>query len=186
MKRESMKSAYYIILVTVLLASCSTAPLENSINTAIAQTQAAQPTSTPIPTNTPFPTTTPTHVPTPTVTLAPATSCSPDFHLVDIVSASGKGVFVTVNCAESDPNNFLDIQVILPSGTTRSMVEDTLQYIHKVAKVYGLDVNDIDEVYLLATSDCTGNFVTSREVSGFCIAVGKESTIIAFLETPKK
>jgi hypothetical protein len=62
-----MKSAFYLILVAVLLVSCSTAPSENSINTAIAQTQESQATSIPIPTNTPFP----TYTAFPTYTLQP-------------------------------------------------------------------------------------------------------------------
>lgn len=50
-----MKPTYYLFLIAVLLASCSTAPSGDAIQTAIAQTQVAQPTNTlvPIPTATP-------------------------------------------------------------------------------------------------------------------------------------
>ena len=48
-----------LVLFLVLLASCTTAPSENAIQTAIAQTQIARPTHTPFQTRTPFPTKTP-------------------------------------------------------------------------------------------------------------------------------
>ena len=41
-----MKSVYYLVLIAVLLVSCSTAPSGGAIQTAIAQTQIAQPTNT--------------------------------------------------------------------------------------------------------------------------------------------
>jgi hypothetical protein len=56
-----MKSVYYLVLIAVLLVSCSTALSGGAIQTAIAQTQIAQPTNTlvPIPTATLEPTITP-------------------------------------------------------------------------------------------------------------------------------
>jgi hypothetical protein len=59
-----MKTVYYLVLIAVLLASCSVAPSENKIQTAIAQTQTALPSPTIIPTSTTIPT--PTEIPTPT------------------------------------------------------------------------------------------------------------------------
>ena len=52
-----MKPVYYLALFTILLASCSSAPSGNAVQTAIAQTQAVLPTNTsvPIPTGTPTP-----------------------------------------------------------------------------------------------------------------------------------
>jgi hypothetical protein len=47
-----MKSTYCLVLIVILLASCSTAPSADTVQTAIAQTQIAQPTSTTIPTPT--------------------------------------------------------------------------------------------------------------------------------------
>jgi hypothetical protein len=41
MEGESMKTVYYLVLIAVLLASCSSAPPVNAIQTAIAQTQSA-------------------------------------------------------------------------------------------------------------------------------------------------
>jgi hypothetical protein len=57
-----MRSVFYLLILALLLASCSTAPSENAVQTAIAQTQIAQPTETP----TPLPPT-PTTIPTATV-----------------------------------------------------------------------------------------------------------------------
>jgi hypothetical protein len=53
-----MKPAYCLVLIVVTLASCSSAPSKNTVQTAIAQTQTAQPTSTSIPTTTVLPTST--------------------------------------------------------------------------------------------------------------------------------
>jgi prolyl-tRNA editing enzyme YbaK/EbsC (Cys-tRNA(Pro) deacylase) len=64
------------------------------------------------------------------------------------------------------------------------MVDEALQYVHQVAVKGGWDVNDVDVIFQLETSDCAKTLVTSREVSGFCIAVGQESSVIALLETP--
>ena len=62
-----MKPIYILVLIALLLLSCSSAPSGNSIQTAIAQTQAAQATSTWIPTNTPYS----TYTPFPTYTQLP-------------------------------------------------------------------------------------------------------------------
>jgi hypothetical protein len=48
-----MKSVYCLVLIAVLHASCTSPPSGNAVQTAIAQTQIAQPTSTPPPTLTP-------------------------------------------------------------------------------------------------------------------------------------
>jgi hypothetical protein len=70
-----MKPVYFLFLVAVLLASCSSAPSGDAVQTAIAQTQIAQPTNTlvPIPTNTPTPepTSTPTPIPLSELDLEP-------------------------------------------------------------------------------------------------------------------
>jgi hypothetical protein len=186
-----MKSAYYLILVAVLLASCSTAPSVNTVQTAIAETQAAQPTPTPIPTNTPyptytpFPTVTPTQPPSSTVTTTPATSCSPQpLHLIDIVPSSGKGVFETVDCSKSDPDKIQDIMVTIPTGTPNTMINEAMLYVYVDAMNGGWDRDDVYNVIQLMTSDCTGKIVKSGTVSGFCIAVGQESKIYTFLEIP--
>jgi PBP1b-binding outer membrane lipoprotein LpoB len=52
-----MKSLYCLVLFTILVASCSSAPSGNAIQTAIAQTQAVQPTTAlpPSPTDTSIP-----------------------------------------------------------------------------------------------------------------------------------
>ena len=69
------------LIVSILIVSCS--PSEESISTAIAQTQAANPTSTPAPTETPLPTPTitetplPTDTPTPTETPTPTATLTP-------------------------------------------------------------------------------------------------------------
>jgi len=47
-----MRLAYYLILLAVLLASCTSTPSVNAVQTAIAQTQIALPISTTIPTPT--------------------------------------------------------------------------------------------------------------------------------------
>jgi hypothetical protein len=91
-----MKSVYYLVLIAVLLASCSTAPSENTIQTAIAQTQIAQPTNT----LTPSPTVTPTTEPTNTPTQIPLSNINLD----DILIKPGD----------------------LPAGFTGGQIDDTL------------------------------------------------------------
>jgi hypothetical protein len=54
-----MKSLYCLVVFAVLLGSCSTVPSGNVVQTAIAQTQIAQPILTPIPSPTEIPTPTP-------------------------------------------------------------------------------------------------------------------------------
>jgi hypothetical protein len=75
-----MRSVYYLVLFATLIASCSTAPSESLINTAVAQTIAAQITSTntvapatntPEPSLTPPNTSLPTQKPTNTSTVTP-------------------------------------------------------------------------------------------------------------------
>jgi hypothetical protein len=68
-----MRSIYYLVIVAWIFTSCSSVPSVNSVQTAIAETQFAQPTdtSTPIPTATPIPSATPTPVPTGTSTPIP-------------------------------------------------------------------------------------------------------------------
>ena len=76
MKGESMKSVYSLILFAVFLASCSTTPSGNVIGTAVAQTLAAQITST----NTNVPATNtpePTLIPSITNTLQPTKTNTP-------------------------------------------------------------------------------------------------------------
>jgi hypothetical protein len=78
MKGDNMKSVYYLVVLAILLASCSTAPPEGAINTAVAQTIAAQPTSTTPPdTDTPEPTVTNTLLPTETSTPKPTNTKVP-------------------------------------------------------------------------------------------------------------
>lgn len=52
-----MKTIYHFIFIAILLTSCSSTPSGDAVQTAIAQTQIAQPTTTlvPIPTDTPTP-----------------------------------------------------------------------------------------------------------------------------------
>ena len=174
------------------MAACSSAPSANTVQTAIAETQAAQPSSTPIPTNTPSPTNTPlptptaTQVPSPSQTLAPATSCTPVYlYLIDIEPTSGKGVFVTVDCSESNPDNLQDIILILPVGTPNSMIDEAMDYIFLSAVLGGWDIDDVATIYNLVSKDCAKELITSNELSGICIPVGQESTITSFLEIPK-
>jgi hypothetical protein len=65
--REKMKTAYYLVLIIILLASCSSSPSGNAIQTAIAQTQIARPTTTVVPsptsTSTPEPISISTSIP---------------------------------------------------------------------------------------------------------------------------
>ena len=67
MMEGKMKSTYYLVLIAILLASCSSAPSPDAVQTAIAQTQIAQPANTlipsPIATSTPEFTSTPTPIP---------------------------------------------------------------------------------------------------------------------------
>jgi hypothetical protein len=77
MKGVNMKSVYFLVLIAVLLASCSSAPSGNAVQTAIAQTIAAYsptPTNTLVPTLPPSPTDTPnpTRTSIPTLTPLPA------------------------------------------------------------------------------------------------------------------
>lgn len=181
-----MKLLYCLVLFAILVASCSSEPSENAIQTAVAATVAAQPTSTPIPTNTPLPTntpiltTTPTLVPPPTNTLAPEPSCSEEWHLVDIVPASGKGVFVTSTCSDTVPHNLIGINLIIPTGTPDTMVDDGFQYVRIVASMWGWDLDDIDTIFQLKAKECTAEFVTSGEIIGFCMVVGQESKIYSW------
>jgi hypothetical protein len=50
-----MKSIFIVLIISILIISCSNPPSENIIQTAIAQTQASFPSPTSIPTNTPIP-----------------------------------------------------------------------------------------------------------------------------------
>ena len=59
MREKKMKTAYCLVTIAFLLASCSSSPSGDAIQTAIVQTQTAQPTSTIVPTDTPEPTNTP-------------------------------------------------------------------------------------------------------------------------------
>lgn len=76
-----MKKYWILFVLFILLTSCSSVPGDETIQTAIAQTSAAdvlveeilepEPTETTIPTNTPYPTYTPYPTPTPPPTLTP-------------------------------------------------------------------------------------------------------------------
>jgi hypothetical protein len=61
-----MKKTTLLICALLVLVSCSNAPSQDAIQTAIAKTQEALPTSTSLPTNTPTPIPSPTLVPTET------------------------------------------------------------------------------------------------------------------------
>jgi hypothetical protein len=186
-----MKSIYSLLFFAALLASCSSAPSGDAIQTAIAQTQLAQPTSTPIPTNTPyptytpFPTVSPTKVPIPTVTLAPATSCTEEnFKLIDIDPASGLGVFVNISCSEKDPSSLFSVMVIVPVGAPSYMVDDAMIYLYGVVSQGGWDVDDFMAVYHLETRGCSVELATSGKINGFCIASGKTTTITSYVTIP--
>ncbi len=64
-----MKRIIFGILIITTLSACG--PSDADIAAAIAETEAAKPTSTPIPTDTPMPTNTPTQIPPPTNTPTP-------------------------------------------------------------------------------------------------------------------
>lgn len=183
-----------IFVISLIISGCSQAPSESTINTATAQTKAAQPTSTPTntpsptntpyPTDTPFPTETQTLLLTHTVSLVQETSCNPDVHLVDIVPANGKGVFVLVKCFESNPNRIQSLMIIVPEGTPSTMIDEAMLYVYLVTMKGGWDVNDVDVVFQHETSDCNENLVTSRDVSGICMPVENGDKILSFFETP--
>jgi len=71
-----MKKLLLVLFIAIILGAC--APSESAVNTAIAQTQAANPT----PTFTPKPTFTPTPTITPTIT--PSPSPTPDLRVIKI------------------------------------------------------------------------------------------------------
>jgi len=81
------KTAVHItaILVITVLAGCTAAPSESSIQTAIAQTKAAEATATPLPSSTPQPTATHTQTVAPSETPTPTHTASPtsDIRIID-------------------------------------------------------------------------------------------------------
>ena len=87
------------IIVSLLIVSCS--PSEESISTAIAQTQAANPTNTPEPSDTPQPTPTftethlPTDTPTPSLTPTPTSTLTPTPDIRVIAETSDKFMIQT-------------------------------------------------------------------------------------------
>jgi hypothetical protein len=101
-----MKPIYFLILSAVLLASCSSAPSANTVQTAIAETQAAQPAqqepiSSPValkPKDTTIPTVPPKPTATkePTATEVPTVVPSPTYSQpVVLIEFSGTGATVT-------------------------------------------------------------------------------------------
>jgi hypothetical protein len=74
---EGKMKRLFFCIVLLVLAACSAQPSQDSIQTAIAQTQEANPTYTPLP-----PTETPTEIPTQTPTITP--SPTPDLRVIDI------------------------------------------------------------------------------------------------------
>jgi len=166
-------------MLFVLLASCSSTPSVDTVATSVAGTVSAQPTSTPIPTNTPVFTTVPSLAPSITNTRTTEINCSEDYHLVDVIPGSGKGILVTCNC--SGPRNLIGINLIIPTETPDTMVDDGFRYVQSVASLWGWDLDDIDTIFRLKTKECTTEFVTSGEISGFCMVVGQESTVYSWI-----
>jgi len=78
------KLCLLIVLISILLSGCSAQPSENQIQTAIAQTQAANPTATVTATNVPTLTATPTETATPTLvpTDTPTPTATPDLRII--------------------------------------------------------------------------------------------------------
>lgn len=113
-----------IIIIAIANSSCS--PSENSINTAIAQTQAANPTTTTVPTDTPeltyTPTATalPTDTPTPTETPTGAPTPTP--------FGGGQGNIAFISCSCESEINFhpekYDIFTIKPDGSGLQLLID--------------------------------------------------------------
>lgn len=85
-KSSSISCASFILIVAQLLAACT--PSTAAVETAIAETQAAQPTATLTPTAIPSPTVTLTPIPSPTVTLAPSPTVTPTIDPCPIVDAT--------------------------------------------------------------------------------------------------
>lgn len=174
-----------IISLALLLSSCSSPPSENTIQTAIAETQLAQPTLapsstfTPDPTNTPPPTSTITPEPSPTVTAIQKFICKPDFHLVDIVQ-SGLGVIIEVKCSETNPEELFDISILLPAGTTKTMEDDVKQYMHQALGPYDWNLNDLDNIFQQLIDDCNVKVIILGEITGLCVMSETQTKVIAF------
>lgn len=73
-----------LFLVVVFLAGCTAAPSEGAVQTAIAQTQLADPSATPLPSPTATLEPTSTHTPTPLLTETPTPTPTPDLRIIDV------------------------------------------------------------------------------------------------------
>jgi hypothetical protein len=133
------------LIVSLLIVSCS--PSESSIGTAIAQTQAANPTSTPEPTVTPQPTSTstatslPTDTPTPTPTSTPTPTASPTPDL-RIIADTSDNFMLQADDLPPDGKYFLpNSQWISPHHNSEIVSawgrEDGLAYLEETGRIDG-------------------------------------------------
>lgn len=134
-----------LIVIPIIIVSCS--PSESSINTAIAQTQAANPTNTPEPTDTQVPTFTltptalPTDTPTPSDTPSPTPTQTPTPDLRVITETSDKFLLQASDLPQ-DAKYFLpNSQWISPHHNSEIISgwgrEEGLEYLEKSGRIDG-------------------------------------------------
>jgi hypothetical protein len=136
---------FILFVVSIFVVSCS--PSENSINTEIAQTQAANPTNTLEPTNTPQPTATqtateiPTDTPTPTETptATPTASPTPD---VRIIIESSDKFLLQASDLPQDAKYFLSYTSLISPIHNSEIIsalgrEEGLDYLEKSGFING-------------------------------------------------
>jgi hypothetical protein len=153
----------FIILIVIFLVGCSNTPSESAVQTAIALTQASNPTptvtitETPIPTNTPLPTNTPTptntQTPLPTDTPTNTPSPTPDLRVID-----------------ADPYTFLLKPEDLPADAQYYLPDSSWISPHRNYEVVGSWGVDEGRTYLEETGRVDGWWVYYNRGSTTVIA----------------
>lgn len=149
-----MKKLSALLLIALLLVTgCQ--PSESAIQTAVAQTQAAQPTSTPQPTATQIPTDTP--MPTATATITSSPSPTPDVRLIDI-----------------DPRKLLLQKSDLPSEGKYYLPNETWTSPHRNSEIVSSWGTEKGQAYLAETGRIDGWWISYKRGSSGGVLVPEE------------
>lgn len=151
----AVKNLSFLILVAVLLASCSTVTADERSQTAVFVTQALLPTQAPLPS----PTTASTQPPTPSITPSPTETISP-----------------TIPSTPTEEYSFSDIAACLPESTshhlgfvTEIIDGDTIIIRIENGDIYsvryiGMDAPERDEPFFTEAYNANANLVLQKSV----------------------